>query len=43
MKLNPNKNPGDIFVDINKLLKCIGIGKGTRIAKTIVRKMNKVG
>lgn len=43
MKLNPNKNPGDFFVDISKLLKFIGRDKGTRIAKTIVRKMNKVG
>lgn len=42
--LDSYQTPARFFVDKNKiLLKCIETGKGTKIAKTILKKKNKVG
>ena len=37
------KIPAGVFVGINVAIKCIRKHKGTRTAKTILRKKNKVG
>lgn len=43
MKRNPNKTLAGFVVDVNKLtVKSLGLGQGTRIAKTNQKK-NKTG
>lgn len=44
MKLNPNKTPAGFVVDINKLIvKSLGLGQGTSIAKTNLKKNKTEG
>lgn len=44
VSLDSYQTPARFFVDKNKIiLKCIETGKGTKIAKTILKKKKKIG